>query len=71
MAEAKSSSATKDKQYPAEFLRSCRAELDKVVWPSKDDTKKATIMAIVIMCLMAGLLALLDLVFNELMSAII
>ena len=70
MAEAKTGNLKK-KQSPLEFLRSCKVELSKVVWPSKDETKKATLMAIVIMVLMATLLALLDLIFNELMSVII
>ena len=52
---------------PGEFIRQVRAEASKVVWPTRAETVRTTIMVLI----MAALLALFFLATDSLFSAIV
>ena len=52
---------------PGEFMRQVRAEASKVVWPSRSETVRTTIMVLI----MASLLALFFLAIDALFSSIV
>ena len=47
-----------------QFLREVWAELNKVVWPSRAETKAYTLVVIVAITVVAAYIGLLDMVFN-------
>ena len=49
----------------AKFLRSVKSELKKIVWSSKEQTRKNFIVVIVIVALIALLVFVLDLAFSK------
>ena len=55
----------------AKFFRDTRSELKKVVWPSREDTKKNTIVVLVVVILAALILFILDAVFGGLLGLVI
>ena len=52
---------------PGEFIRQVRAETAKVVWPSRQETFRTTIMVLI----MTGMLAVFFLGIDSLFSAIV
>ena len=55
----------------AKFFRDTRSELKKVVWPSREDTRKNTIVVLVVVILAALILFILDAVFGGLLGLVI
>ena len=55
----------------AKFFRDTKSELKKVVWPSREDTKKNTIVVLVVVILAALILFILDAVFGGLLGLVI
>lgn len=68
---AKSREAKEGGFNPVTFLSDCREELHKVTKPTRQETMQATLVTLVIMFFLAGTLALLDVVFNRLMSVVL
>ena len=54
-----------------QFFRESRAELKKVVWPTKDDVVSSVKVVLISTIIVAILLGLLDFGFTELFRAII
>jgi preprotein translocase subunit SecE len=52
---------------PGEFIRQVRSETSKVVWPTRQETFRTTIMVLI----MTGLLGLFFLATDSLFSAIV
>lgn len=63
--------ADKDREKPkapnalARFYRESVGELRKVSWPSLQDTRRLTIIVLIVMFLMSALLGVLDFLFSE------
>ena len=55
----------------AKFFRDTKSELKKVVWPSREDTKKNTIVVLVVVVLSAAVLFVLDAIFGGILSLVI
>ena len=55
----------------AKFFRDTRSELKKVVWPSKEDTKKNTLVVLVVVLIAAAVLFILDAIFGGILGLII
>ena len=55
----------------AKFFRDTRSELKKVVWPSKEDTKKNTLVVLVVVLIAAAVLFSLDAIFGGILGLII
>ena len=55
----------------AKFFRDARSELKKVVWPSKEDTKKNTLVVLVVVLIAAAVLFILDAIFGGILGLII
>ncbi|MBI2268694.1 MAG: preprotein translocase subunit SecE [Candidatus Blackburnbacteria bacterium] len=53
------------------FLKEVRAELSKVVWPTKQHTIQATILVVVISIFVGVYVGGLDLIFTSLMNTIL
>lgn len=53
-----------------QFLRESKAELKKVVWPSRDDIVSSVKVVIISTIIIAVVLGLLDLAFTEAFRAI-
>jgi preprotein translocase subunit SecE len=66
-----SRSAEKDREKPkaanplVRFYRESVGELRKVSWPSLQDTRRLTIIVLIVMFVMSALLGLLDFLFSE------
>lgn len=58
------------RQRLSKFLREVRAELRKVVWPSRDEVKNNTIAVVVLVVLVAIALGIVDLAFGRLINAV-
>ncbi|MDD5448311.1 MAG: preprotein translocase subunit SecE [Actinomycetota bacterium] len=54
-----------------QFLREVRAEMKKVIWPSKEEVVNYTLVVLITVCLAAGFVYLLDLLFSKLLTLII
>jgi preprotein translocase subunit SecE len=52
-------------------IRNAKAELAKVIFPTKGQVKQAYIAVIVVVSVIAAFLALVDLVMSSIMSAIL
>ena len=50
------------------FVQQCLLELDKVSWPSWEETRKTTVIVVVMSFLAAGILGIFDSVFSWLTS---
>ncbi len=55
----------------AKFFRDTRSELKKVVWPSKEDTKKNTPVVLVVVLIAAAVLFILDAIFGGILGLVI
>ena len=55
----------------AKFVRDTRSELKKVVWPSKEDTKKNTTVVLVVVLIAAAVLFILDAIFGGILGLVI
>ena len=55
----------------AKFFRDTRRELKKVVWPSKEDTRKNTTVVLVVALIAAAVLFVLDAIFGGILGLII
>ena len=53
------------------YLREVKLELNKVTWPSKQQTMNMTLVVIIVSILVAIYLGVLDLVFARLMAFIL
>ena len=53
------------------FIKECRTELDKVTHPTRQETIQATLVVLVIVIFVAGMLALMDVVFHSVMSTVL
>ena len=64
-----------DKQGPVAasktFLSDCNEELRKVTTPTRQETIQATLVTLVIVVFVSGTLAILDIIFNRLMTQIL
>ena len=55
----------------AKFFRDTKSELKKVVWPSREDTKKNTIVVLVVVVLSAAVLFVMDAIFGGILGLVI
>ena len=55
----------------AKFFRDTKSELKKVVWPSREETKKNTIVVLVVVIIAAVVLFILDAVFGGILGLVI
>ena len=55
----------KFKEKVQNFFRSLKSELNKVVWSSKDDVKKNTLVVLIFVAAFAVLIGLLDFLFSK------
>lgn len=53
------------------FLEECLAELKKVHWPTRDETRAATIAVIIGVAVMAVYLGVIDLVFQVIIQRVL
>jgi preprotein translocase subunit SecE len=53
------------------FLEECLAELKKVHWPTRDETRAATIAVIIGVAVMAVFLGVVDLVFQVVIQRVL
>jgi len=56
---------------PVGFLRETQDELKKVVWPSRQETTRLTIVVIVISLFVGLFLGILDFIFTKLIEIIV
>lgn len=56
---------------PFPFLREVKAEMEKVVWPKRDQAIQLTIMVIAISILVGAYIGGLDFVFTNLLNSIV
>ncbi len=56
---------------PLAFFRETWAELRKVTWPSPQDTRKLTIVVVVVSSAVGALLGLVDWLFSVIISQVI
>ena len=59
-----------EKNSISKFFREIKAEVKRITWPSKDDTKKALIAVGVVMLIYLILVGGLDLIFTNLFNFI-
>ena len=69
--ETKAESASNPVARFTKYVEDSRAELRKVTWPSAKDTRKATLMVLIIVALMAVVLGVVDLVLSNLITYIL
>jgi len=56
---------------PVTFLKEVRDELNKVVWPSRDEVIRLTVVVIVVSLIVGFYLGTLDYIFTKLITLII
>jgi preprotein translocase subunit SecE len=56
---------------PAVFLKEVRVELQKVTWPTREQTRKLTIVVIIVSTTVAVFVGGLDLLFTKLLGFIV
>ena len=74
MAKSKSTVATatpKEDNVVVKYLKETRAELRKVVWPTREETKNLTIIVVGVTVAMAIFLGTLDFVFQRVTAGVI
>lgn len=69
--ETKAENASNPVARFTKYVEDSRAELRKVTWPSAKDTRKATLMVLIIVALMAVVLGVVDLVLSNLITYIL
>jgi preprotein translocase subunit SecE len=57
--------STEPRTPPAQFFREVRAEMRKVVWPSREEVANYSIVVFTLLVLFTGLVALLDFGLGE------
>lgn len=55
----------------ARYLRETRAELRKVVWPSREETTRLSIIVVSVMVGMSAALGVIDYLFSRLIGLIV
>ena len=74
MAKSKSNIATttaRDSNAIIKYFYETRAELRKVTWPTRDETKNLTIIIVTVTVVMAIFLGLLDYIFQIVVAGVI
>ena len=74
MAKSKSTTATvtsKEDHVVVKYLKETRAELRKVVWPTREETKNLTIIVVSVTVAMAMFLGSLDYIFQLVTAGVI
>ncbi len=71
MAEASAAKGTKKKIKLVEYLKGVRTELRKVVWPTRKETLRYTVIVIVVCLFFALFFWLLDTGFLALLQAVL
>jgi preprotein translocase subunit SecE len=75
MAKSKSSAATtptpKEDNAIVKYFKETRAELRKVTWPTRDETKNLTFIVVGVTVVMAVFLGMLDYIFQIVASGVI
>ena len=73
MAKSKSSAATttRDSNPVVKYLNETRAELRKVTWPTREETKNLTLIIVAVTVAMAIFLGTLDYVFQIVVAGVI
>ena len=74
MAKSKSSTAAvtpKEDNVVVRYLKETRAELRKVVWPTREETKNLTLIIVSVTVAMAVFLGLLDYIFQIVAAGVI
>lgn len=74
MAKSKSSTATattRDENVIVRYFKGTRAELRKVTWPTRDETKTLTTIIVIVTITMALFLGLLDYIFQVVAAGVI
>jgi preprotein translocase subunit SecE len=74
MAKSKSSTAAvtpKEDNAVIRYLKETRAELRKVVWPTREETKNLTLIIVSVTVAMAMFLGLLDYIFQIVAAGVI
>ncbi len=61
----------KTRKSPAQFVREVRAELRRVVWPTRRETGVATLMVFVMVAIMSVFFLLVDQVISSAVQAIL
>lgn len=56
---------------PIKFLKEVRAEIKKVVWPSRQEATKLTFVVILVSALVGVFIGMLDFVLTKVMATII
>ena len=54
-----------------EFIKSSKAELDKVIFPTKQQVKQAFIAVVIVVSIVAAYLALIDLLMSAIVGSIL
>ncbi|NPA28194.1 MAG: preprotein translocase subunit SecE [Epsilonproteobacteria bacterium] len=54
-----------------EFLKEAKAELDKVIFPTKQQVKQAFIAVVIVVSVVAAYLALIDLLMSAIVGSIL
>lgn len=74
MAKSKSSTAataTREDHAIVRYFKETRAELRKVTWPTRDETKTLTTIIVIVTVTMAAFLGMLDYIFQLVAAGII
>lgn len=74
MAKSKTTTAAvtpKEDNFIVRYLKETRAELRKVVWPTRDETKNLTVIVVSVTIAMAMFLGLLDYIFQLVTAGVI
>ena len=56
---------------PAQYLRDVRAELKKVIWPSREQVVRATILVFIVSVVVGAFLGGLDYAFTQLFTFLV
>jgi preprotein translocase subunit SecE len=59
------------KTSPGEFIRQVRAEVGKVVWPTRKETTQTAIMVLILTIILAVFFLGVDAVFNGIVQALL
>lgn len=74
MAKSKSGAATgttREENAIVRYFKETRAELRKVTWPTRDETKNLTTIIVIVTVAMAIFLGLLDFIFQQVVAGVI
>jgi preprotein translocase subunit SecE len=56
---------------PTKFLKEVKAELKKVVWPSRKEVVKLTIIVVIVSIIIGAYIGVLDFIFTGLMNLLV